>query len=508
MLQYFKTNLNKPRYVSDKVSIDLGIESSDISSGDENVDYFNILKNSKREKALQSSTSTYRSRVPQAVLSRSTDESYYPRMDSRRPRISSYSPSSRSSTTRTPHRPQRPKKVVKSIWVKKGSTVDPKPLLPQTVKNINDKSKTNMRPKGNYLDSVNRDHDSYTPKQFDDSEKISRTSYHTVDALEVYRDKTILLERESTAGSKEHYSSGGITCLVAKATRRSCPMAQNDWAMSLQNYQQVGLKAIWASCKKIEERTVQRTSELLHMDLFGPVSVKVNRRSTLGVTDYCSKFSWVFFLAYKDETYDMLHDLIVGLENKLRHKVKTIRSPNISFMRPLGCSLTYFNTLDHLGQQGKVQDCLHVNFLENQENQKGKGPDWMFDLDLLTPSMNYIPQFIVHTTQPMPPEERTAAKEVKLSSEEQALHDELINLMHQESLAKAHNDDQRIAFEEEKRRFLIAKGKETCLTTFHSKYCKYTSSKYEAITPTISDDEYSQQMVFSLQTPLMLRKAE
>ncbi|GKG47156.1 hypothetical protein Tco_0504353, partial [Tanacetum coccineum] len=67
----------------------------------------------------------------------------------------------------------------------------------------------------------------------------------------------------------------------------------------------------------------------------------------------------------------------------------------------------------------------------NQENQKGKGPDWMFDLDLLTPSMNYIPvrkenyddskeqgitcddaedlddqQFIVHTTQPMPPEER------------------------------------------------------------------------------------------------------
>ncbi|GJV37403.1 hypothetical protein Tco_1409880 [Tanacetum coccineum] len=34
------------------------------------------------------------SRVPQAVLSRSTDGSYYPRMDNRRPRISSYSPSS------------------------------------------------------------------------------------------------------------------------------------------------------------------------------------------------------------------------------------------------------------------------------------------------------------------------------------------------------------------------------------------------------------------------------
>ncbi|GKG18324.1 hypothetical protein Tco_0372622, partial [Tanacetum coccineum] len=77
---------------------------------------------------------TARSRVPQAVLSRSTDGSYYPRMDGRRPRISSYSPSSRSSTTRTPHRPQRPKKIVKSIWVKKGSTVGSQAVLPQIVK--------------------------------------------------------------------------------------------------------------------------------------------------------------------------------------------------------------------------------------------------------------------------------------------------------------------------------------------------------------------------------------
>ncbi|GJT05200.1 hypothetical protein Tco_0839662 [Tanacetum coccineum] len=103
------------------------------------------------------------------------------------------------------------------------------------------------------------------------------------------------------------------------------------------------------------------------------------------------------------------------------------------------------------GVTRKVQDYLHVNFLENQENQKGKDPDWMFDLDLLTPSMNYIPvreenyaaskeqgiscddvedlddqQFIVHTAQPMHPEERTAAKEVSLSSEEQALTVELV----------------------------------------------------------------------------------
>ncbi|GKA62414.1 ribonuclease H-like domain-containing protein [Tanacetum coccineum] len=203
-------------------------------------------------------------------------------------------------------------------------------------------------------------------------------------------------------------------------------------------------------------------------------------------------------------------------ERKNRTLIEAARtiSPNISFMRPFGCPLTILNTLDHLGkfdgksEEGyllgystnskgfrvynrvtrKVQDCLHVNFLENQENQKGKGPDWMFDLDLLTPSMNYIPvrkenyadskeqgiscddvedlddqQFIVHTAQPMHTEERTAAKEVPLSSAEQALHDELVSLMHQESLAKAHNDDQRIAFEEEKKR--IALDKETRVRT-------------------------------------------
>ncbi|GKA25271.1 putative ribonuclease H-like domain-containing protein [Tanacetum coccineum] len=435
--------------------------------------------------------------------------------------------------------------------------------------------------------------------------------------------------------------------------------------MQLQKYQQL-VKAIWfrvtsktfkidhsclacnkgkqhrASCKKVKERTIREPLELLHMDLFGPVSVEsINKKKyCLVVTDDCSKFSWVFFLAYKDETYDMLHDLIVGLENRLRHKVKTIRcdngtefknqlmnefcakkgikreysiartpqqngvaerknrtlieaartmladsllpiqfwaeavntacyvlnrvlvtkpqmktpyeilmgrSPNISFMRPFGCSLTILNTLDQLGkfdgksEEGyllgystsskgfrvynrvtrKVQECLHVDFLENQENQKGKGPDWMFDLDLLTPSMNYIPvrkenyadsgdkvstlgdvedlddqQFIVHTAQPMHPEERTAAKEVPLSSEEQALHDELMNLMHQESLAKAHNDDQRIAFEEEKRRISIAKGKEHVNSTFTLSTAN-TPPQSAGNTPTDSDDDIPKDGVFS-----------
>ncbi|GKB11985.1 ribonuclease H-like domain-containing protein [Tanacetum coccineum] len=52
-------------------------------------------------------------------------------MDNIRPRTSSFSPSTRSFTTRTPHRPQRPKKIMKSIWVKKESTVGSQAVLPQ-----------------------------------------------------------------------------------------------------------------------------------------------------------------------------------------------------------------------------------------------------------------------------------------------------------------------------------------------------------------------------------------
>ncbi|GJX78926.1 putative ribonuclease H-like domain-containing protein [Tanacetum coccineum] len=85
---------------------------------------------------------------------------------------------------------------------------------------------------------------------------------------------------------------------------------------------------------------------------------------------------------------------------------------------------------------------------------------------------------------------------VKLSSEDQALHDELVSLMHQESLAKAHNDDQRIAFEEEKRRISIAKGKEHVDSTFTLSTAN-TPPQSTGNTPTDSDDDTPTDGVFS-----------
>ncbi|GJR46365.1 ribonuclease H-like domain-containing protein [Tanacetum coccineum] len=425
---------------------------------------------------------------------------------------------------------QRPKKIMKSIWVKKESTVGSKAVLPQNV-SVKGSAMINQtwRPKGAYLDSVNRDNGSYTLKQFEygnpeedlkdyaiidsgcsgsmtgDKDKLSdfkefkEVSY--VEELKfnllsvsqicdkkhnvLFTDKECLIlspkfkfvdedlvilraPRKNDVYSldlKNIIPSGGVTCLVAKATKDEAVLWHRRLGhVNFKNINKLvkgnlvrGLpsktfkldhsclacrkgKQHRASCKKIEERTVREPLELLHMDLFGPVSVEsVNRKKyCLVVTDDCSRFSWVFFLAYKDETYDMLHDLNLWFRNTKTNQVENIVLQgihrkwccnerllinlledilNISFMRPFGCPLTILNTLDQLGkfdgksEEGyllgystsskgfrvynrvtrKVQNCLHVDFLEDQENQKGKGPDWMFDLELLTPSMNYIP---------------------------------------------------------------------------------------------------------------------
>ncbi|GKG16848.1 putative ribonuclease H-like domain-containing protein [Tanacetum coccineum] len=43
----------------------------------------------------------------------------------------------------------------------------------------------------------------------------------------------------------------------------------------------------------------------------------------------------------------------------------------------------------------RVEVNLHVNFIEEKPNVQGIGHRWMFDLDYLTDSMNYIPATFV-----------------------------------------------------------------------------------------------------------------
>ncbi|GJZ91395.1 putative ribonuclease H-like domain-containing protein [Tanacetum coccineum] len=176
-----------------------------------------------------------------------------------------------------------------------------------------------------------------------------------------------------------------------------------------------------------------------------------------------------------------------------------------------------------LGQQ-KDDEAVFMAQKIGAEIKKGKGPDWMFDLDLLTPSMNYIPvrkenyadsggqetacndvedfdeqHFIVHgpnihAAQHKPSEERTANKEVPLSSEEQALHDELVNLMHQESLAKLHNDAQRNAFEKEKKRNSM-KGKRITTKIHRPAVCLFLSQEEpKKVSQALADESWVEAM--------------
>ncbi|GJV95522.1 putative ribonuclease H-like domain-containing protein [Tanacetum coccineum] len=171
-----------------------------------------------------------------------------------------------------------------------------------------------------------------------------------------------------------------------------------------------------ASCKSKTENSSSLPLHLLHMDLFGPTFVKslIKKMYCLVVTDDYSRFTWVFFLATKDETSGILKSFITGIENLVDHKVKVIRCDNGTEFKNKEMN-QFCKKKDHLGKfDGKVDECffvryflnskafrvfnsktrivdenLHIRFSESTPNVVGSGPDWLFDIDALTSTMNY-----------------------------------------------------------------------------------------------------------------------
>ncbi|GJT09816.1 putative ribonuclease H-like domain-containing protein [Tanacetum coccineum] len=113
-------------------------------------------------------------------------------------------------------------------------------------------------------------------------------------------------------------------------------------------------------------------------------------------------------------------------QNKTPYELLFGHKPMISYIRPFGCHVTILDTLSVLGKfDGKsdkghlvgyslnnkayrvynlvtkrVEVNLHVNFLEEKPNVKGVGYRWMFDIDYLTDSMNYIPVSLENQAKP------------------------------------------------------------------------------------------------------------
>ncbi|GJS19717.1 putative ribonuclease H-like domain-containing protein, partial [Tanacetum coccineum] len=260
--------------------------------------------------------------------------------------------------------------------------------------------------------------------------------------------------------------SKGLTCLIAKATNDESNM----------RHRRLGHINFKTMNKLVKGNLVRGLpSKIFENDHSCVACQKGKQHKASLVTDDYSRFSWVFFLAKKDETSGILKNFITGIENQLNHKVKIIRcdngtefknydmnqfcgikgikrefsnartpqqngvaerknrtlieaartmladsllpipfwaeavntacyvqnrvlvtkphnktpyelligrTPIISFMRPFGCPVTILNTLDHLGKfDGKADEGFLV----------GSGPEWLFDIDTLTNSMNYHP---------------------------------------------------------------------------------------------------------------------
>nr|GEW52549.1 hypothetical protein [Tanacetum cinerariifolium] len=142
----------------------------------------------------------------------------------------------------------------------------------------------------------------------------------------------------------------------------------------------------------------------------------------LVVTDDYSMFTWVFFLAYKDETSAILKTFITGIENLVDHKVKVIRCDNRTefknreinqFCKMKGIMRQY--SVARTSQQNRVPERRNRTLIEAAKTMLadsklpttfwaeavdtacyvqnrvlvGSGPNWLFDIDALTKSMNY-----------------------------------------------------------------------------------------------------------------------
>ncbi|GJS03884.1 putative ribonuclease H-like domain-containing protein [Tanacetum coccineum] len=360
--------------------------------------------------------------------------------------------------------------------------------------------------------------------------------------------------------------SKGLTCLIAKATNDESKL----WHRRLGH---INFKTL----NKLVKGNLVRglPSKIFENDHTCVACQKGKQHKASLITDDYSRFSWIFFLAKKDETSGILRIFITGIENQLNHRVKIIRSDNgtefknqnlnqfsnskgikreynnartpqqngvaerknrtlieaartiladsllptpfwakavniacyvhnrvlvtkphnktpyelligrptiISFMRPFGCPVTILNTLDHLGKfdgkadEGvlvgysisskafrvynhrtrKVEENLHVNFLENQPNIAGIGPKWMFDIDSLTNTMNYHPvsvgnraNVIADVSSPNDDDTSKKVEQEPANVEDYILKDVVNNMLNQEKMATKHSDDARSQFKEE-----------------------------------------------------------
>ncbi|GJV26262.1 hypothetical protein Tco_1378957 [Tanacetum coccineum] len=426
--------------------------------------------------------STARPFAPKIAQTGSAIRPIYPRMDNVRPRAS-YSPIKRSYYTKPAFRPKNLKQDVKTSRVKNMTTAGTRAVVNTgkgKMDNALKKSRWVWRPKGNYMDHESKRDLSYS--------------------------KSLIGNLEICLQDHEVVDSG---C--------SSRMTGNKAYLSDYEDYNEGFVAFGSDPKrgKITGKGKIRTANLDFDDVYFVDELKFNLFS---VSQMCDKKNSVLFTDTKclilSPSFKLLDENQVVLRAPRQNGVYSLdlknivpsggKPPSISFMRPFGCPLTILNTLDPLGKfDGKsdegyllgysttskafrvynrrtkrVKENMHIDFLENQPNVAGSGLDWMFDLDFLTNTMNYIPVSVenqvnvdactqahsIAAAQKKPSEnspkdndvrdsEDVAEKEKQhmLTEVNQVLKDDLERMIAQEIAAKAIDDATRQAFKEEKK---------------------------------------------------------
>ncbi|GJR36866.1 ribonuclease H-like domain-containing protein [Tanacetum coccineum] len=274
------------------------------------------------------------------------------------------------------------------------------------------------RPKRNVIDHISKDSGSYMPKRFDYVDPQGKLNsvmawiikILMVDLLhleEVLNEVKLLEKKNSVLFTKTErlVLSPDFKLLDEIQVLLKIPRQKNMYSFDLKNVvPSRDLTCLFAKAT-IDE------SNLWHKRL-GHINFKTMNKLVRGnlVRGLPSK------LFENDHT-------CVACQKGKQHKA-SCRKLALNFMRPFGCPVTILNTLDHLGKfDGKsddglfvgysinskafrvfntrtrfVEENLHINFLENKPNVAGTGPNWMFDIDTLTMSMNYQPIFVGNQT--------------------------------------------------------------------------------------------------------------
>ncbi|GKD01066.1 retrovirus-related pol polyprotein from transposon TNT 1-94, partial [Tanacetum coccineum] len=345
----------------------------------------------------------------------------YPRMDNVRPR-GSCSPIKRSYYTKLAFRPKELKQNVKTFGVKNMTTAGTRIVVHTGKGKLNSESKWVWKPKGEYLDHVSKESGSFMLKK--GNPEIVLQDHAVVDSgcsSHMTSNKAYLSDYEDfnrgfvAFGNELNFKLLDESQVVLRAPRKD-----DVYSLDLKNIVPSGEFKNYAMNEFCAKKGIKREYSVARTLQQNGMAERKNRTLIEAArTMLADSLLPILFWAetVNIACYVLNRVLVTKPQNNTPYELLIGKPPSISFMRPFGCPLTILNTLDPLGKfDGKsdegyllgystttkafrvynkrtkrVEENMHIDFLEHQPNAAGNGPDWMFDLDFLTNSMNYVP---------------------------------------------------------------------------------------------------------------------